>query len=360
MHEQCLVLKEMGHEVVVLEEKLEVPQHWNKREIGNIIQRDWGGIRVYSHYSRGIATSRLLLLNQRIFVRGMRKLYKYVIQREGRPDVIYAHFASRAGVSACFVGNEYGVPVVTIEHGGLVMENKHIAFLKKWLNFVVSNSKVFICVSEAQKKCIEKLIGVREKIKVVPNMVDKRFTYKAKPKSPTFIIFSAGNLIRGKCMDLLISAFDDAFQTFDDVELRIAGEGKERKLLEKIIAEKQLGNKVKLLGRLNRQQMLDEYTKCSVFAMASNHESFGIVYREALCVGRPVVSTDNGGIWEGWDDSFGIIVPKDNLKELSQALRKAYLNYDRFDLFSISQKCLVNTSPSNVMGKIEKELKNAM
>lgn len=357
VHEQCLVLKEMGHRIVVLEEKMTAPSEWRKSCFNGVARREWEGVTVYTHCARGIATTKLLSFNQRLYVRGMHRLFKYVVQREGKPDVIYAHFVEKAGVAACFAGKEHKIPVVVIEHGGLVMGNRHTFFLRKWLNFVLDHSCALICVSEAQKKCVEKYTGSSSKIRVVPNMVDKRFTYKERILDDRFVFFSAGNLNRGKCMGLLVRAFDMAFRSDDNVELRIAGAGKERKHLETYIAKQKIRCKVKLLGRLNRDRMLDEYRQCSVFAMASDHESFGIVYREALCVGRPVVSTDNGGIRDGWNDFFGLIVPKNSLSELVHALKTIYENYESYDLRLISRKCLEFTSPNIVMKKIEDVLK---
>ena len=55
-------------------------------------------------------------------------------------------------------------------------------------------------------------------------------------------------------------------------------------------------------------ELVKSFTACSVFVLLSVRETFGIVYREAMAVGRPVISSPNGGIEDGWDDSNGILL----------------------------------------------------
>lgn len=352
-HEQCLMLQRFGHNVIVLEERIEIPSAWNHCNFNEIKLREWEGVQVYTHHVRGIATTKLLSINQRIYIKGMKKVYKTVVQDHGIPDVIYAHFAAKAGVAACMIGPTEGIPVVIIEHGGLVMENSHHNYLRKWLKFTVNNSKTFICVSNTQKKCVENYTGVKKNIIVIPNMVDSSFAYKKLEPNGKFLFFSAGNLNKTKRMDLLIKAFNKAFTHNEPVGLRIAGDGKERGYLETLAASGNHKENIFFLGRLDKEHMINEYTKSSAFVLASCHESFGIAYREALCIGRPVISTDNGGIRDGWNDSFGIIVNVDDLEGLAQALYKVYTNYKSFDLKKISDMCLQYTNPDIVMRKIE-------
>lgn len=359
VHEQCKELQRRGHIVTVLDPCVVVPNRWNESATKAITQREWEGIQVYSYHTRGIATTKLLSLNQRLYWRHAKKLFSYFRKNNERPDVIYAHFASRAGVAACRLGKRFHIPVVVIEHGGAVMNPQRSSFLKKTLNYTYKNSSAFICVSNKQKACVEGYIGNQNEIMVIPNMVNERYRYYPRKDKPNFVFLSAGNLYKVKRMDALIRAFSKAFDSNEPVELRIAGDGAERGALEKLIINLGRNEQISMLGRLNQAEMLQQYIDCDVFALASEHESFGVAYREALSVGRPIVATDNGGIREGWSEEHGVIIPVNDEEKLKEALQEVYKSYEQYNLRGISENCCKQTSPEVVMSKIERVLQNA-
>ncbi|MBQ0059411.1 MAG: glycosyltransferase, partial [Lachnospiraceae bacterium] len=276
----------------------------------------------------------------------------YVYEKEGRPDIIYGHFAAKAGTSAVRMAKKYHLPVAVIEHGGNIMVPQKSPYLGGVLKYISDRADALICVSTKQKEFVEKHCRKTDRMYVVPNMVEPMFDYREHEKGQPFTFFAAGNLYKMKRMDLLINAYADVFSEDDQVVLRIAGLGWEQEHLESIIRERHLENRVSLLGRLDRHQIYDEYVNCDVFAMASEHESFGIAYREAMCVGRPVVSSENGGIREGWSSKFGLLVPVDDREALGNALRTIYEKYDQYELKEISALNREQTSPENVMGQL--------
>ena len=104
--------------------------------------------------------------------------------------------------------------------------------------------------------------------------------------------------------------------------------------------------------------MLNQYIACNCFVLPSDYETFGIVYREAMAVGRPVISTKNGGIEENWEDKFGLLVPVGDKLALSNAMVKVYGNIENYDLEYISNKCLEKHSSEAVGFSIHTILKN--
>ncbi len=353
VHEQCKELKKLGHNVIVLDPSIVVPAQWFDYAVWNVVKRKLDNITIYTHYTPGLATTKLLTLNQALYVKRMIKLYSYVMNIEGKPDVLYAHFATRAGVAACEIGNHENIPVVVIEHGGAVMNKQYSPFLSKWLKYVSLKSNALICVSEFQKRHIERYIGKLSKIIVIPNMISDDYSFAKPTVKDKFVFFSAGNLYKVKRMDILINAFGNSFTNNDKVVLRIAGDGIEKDNLLRIIRERGLNDRITLLGRCDKTQMLKEYISCNAFVLASEHESFGIAYREAMAVGRPIVATDNGGIREGWEDNFGKIVPVNDEKALGMAMRYIYENFRLYDLDLISKKCRYNYSAKIIIRRVE-------
>lgn len=152
---------------------------------------------------------------------------------------------------------------------------------------------------------------------VIPNGVNSElFSLNDKPKHKSFynkytgfdcaakkIIVSMGRLHKVKGFDILIEAVNNVqsskFESVkelegQDVVLFIAGEDfGERKNLEQLIDKLGLNEKVFLVGKIEGSEKIEFLRNADVFALASHHENFGIVYAEALASGTPVVASKN-------------------------------------------------------------------
>lgn len=107
-----------------------------------------------------------------------------------------------------------------------------------------------------------------------------------------------------------------------DWELCIVGEGEERSALEALTTQLGIANKVRFVGRLDRDATLAEFARCNLFCLPSWAEPFGIVYLEAMARTRPVIGCDNCGpadfVTAGRD---GILVPPKDPIAIARALR---------------------------------------
>ena len=84
---------------------------------------------------------------------------------------------------------------------------------------------------------------------------------------------------------------------------------------------KLLPNNVISIHRTQNQKELAElYTAATVFANPTREEMFGMVNIEALACGTPVVTFRTGGSPECIDDKSGIIVEKDAIDEMKDAI----------------------------------------
>src|SRR3989338_6158663 len=98
-------------------------------------------------------------------------------------------------------------------------------------------------------------------------------------------ILSVGRLMKSKRHDLAIRS-----AALEGRELRIAGEGPERKNLELLARE--LGVKVHFLGGLTQEHLRDEYQNASYLIHTSETGSLDKVVLEALACGCPVKTND--------------------------------------------------------------------
>lgn len=357
VHEQCVALQKAGCEVVVLDATLFRWKYWFDKTCYRIYRHEKDGINIYSRHTQNLLMNRLFRLTTIRFRSRMKKLFQKAVKDYGMPDLIYAHFTYPSGYVASELAKKNDIPLMVMEHGGFYMRANVAPYLRKILAKTVAGANLFACVSDAQRKCLYQWAGTNKEIKIINNMIDDRFRYFPLRDKEAFTFFSAGNLYKVKRMDLLIRAFCQAFSAEEKVLLKIAGEGEERQLLESLIKKNNREHQILLLGRLNREDMLQGYIDCNVFALASEHESFGIAYREAMAVGRPVIATDNGGISTGWKDSYGQIVSLNDELALAKALRSVYENFESYNLKHISDDCVKNYHSKNVVKNIIIEMK---
>ncbi len=353
VHEQCEALIDRGHEVIVLDATTRSVKQWGHRICSSPEIRQEGRVKVYSYWVRGIAKSRLPQLATAQYRHRITKLWNMATSVEGTPDVIYAHFTFPSAFCALELSDKYNVPIVTVEHGGMYLNKKVHPYIINQLSHTVNDSDCFFCVSSVQANRIKQLTKYDGSITVVPNMISDIFKFYERPADESFTIFSAGNLKHVKRFDLLIDAFCKAFSPDENVKLRIAGDGELKDELTAQIERHNRSHQIVLVGRLNREEMLEEYKKCNVFAIASEHESFGIVSREATACGCPIVSTMNGGIDDGWCDDFGYLVPINDVDLYAKALSDVFNNYSSFSPETISSKTLDYCSQKVVIDIIE-------
>jgi len=92
-------------------------------------------------------------------------------------------------------------------------------------------------------------------------------------------------------------------------QLVIAGDGKERKTLEKLAAE-QMPGRVRFVGKIPRPELYRYYSAADLFVFPGIAEPLGMVYLEAQACGLPVVAFDNAGVPEAvQDQKTGFLVP---------------------------------------------------
>lgn len=359
IYEQMQAIRKLGHQVVVLAvqpvsiQAMKLPNRYTKKINDN-------GIITYSTEISALWPSKLRGLFIQSFYKALRKMMKVAIQENGKPDILYAHFSFAAGIAATRLAKEFNFPLVVEEHYSALMEEKIDRKLVRIVTKTVKKADVFLCVSSGLKDAVQKITGGAENITVITNMIHPCFTYHEVPQRETFVFFSMGSLIPRKGFDILIKAFAEEFKEDENILLRIGGSGSEYSKLESLIDSYHFSNRIQLIGQLSREQTLKEYTNCNCFALASRAETFGLVYREALAVGRPIITTKHGGFSEDWKDEYGYEIDIDDISALRKSFRTIVSQYQKFDLRRISDDCLKECSSESVAKRIVAELEIAI
>ncbi|MFW5836703.1 MAG: glycosyltransferase family 4 protein [Desulfovibrionaceae bacterium] len=100
--------------------------------------------------------------------------------------------------------------------------------------------------------------------------------------------------VKAESLELLFRALAAVDRDF---RLLLAGDGPMRPCLEKLACEL-LGERVRFLGRVPREQLHEVFNAADIFAYPGLGESLGMVYLEAQCAGLPVAACDSRGALE--------------------------------------------------------------
>ena len=141
---------------------------------------------------------------------------------------------------------------------------------------------------------------------------------------PPFI-FAIGRNNRAKGFDLLVKSFIPLAKEFPSLSLVLAGERTPlTQELESSVHAAGLDSRVRILGRIPSQDHMALLAACTVFAIPSRKEGFGLNAVHAKILGRPTVATSTGAHVEilGNERPFWIVPPGD-VPRLTDALREA-------------------------------------
>lgn len=359
VYEQVRALAMQGHKIVVLHAQKQPTRHFLKPISRRIQTIDDGFATRYMLKTHTFLESKLTALNGWNFARKTMRLYKCAAAREGKPDVLYSHFSVNAGYAGMKIAKKFKIPHMVMEHNGAIVRGGLSKAYKKMLQCTAQSADLFACVSQNLKNKVATCLRTPKDIQVIPNMVDDAFAYMPPVEKDYMRFFALGNLYSGKRFDLLINAFVRAFAPDENVKLYISGKGEKYEMLRRMICEAGREDQIILLGAQTRSEILEQFRLCDSFVLPSAFETFGMVWREAMAVGRPIITTDHGG-FDVWDDQWGVKIPVDDLEALVDAMITMKDTYQTYDGSYISAGCRSLYGRETIITTVEESLKKAI
>jgi phosphatidylinositol alpha-1,6-mannosyltransferase len=229
-------------------------------------------------------------------------------------------------VPAGLIGPHLELPYAVVLHGAEVTIPGRVPGTKTLLARVLNGAIGVIAAGGYPADEAERTVGHPLPTTIVPPGVD---TDRIEPLDDTFrraarrrlglpvdapLVVSVSRLVPRKGMDTLIRAAALLGPTRPDMMVVIAGNGRDRKRLDRLVAE--LDAPVRFLGRIPDADLARLYGCADVFAMMCRtrwggleQEGFGIVFLEAAAAGVPQVAGRSGGAHEAVvDGETGLIV----------------------------------------------------
>ncbi len=189
-------------------------------------------------------------------------------------------------VCYCHTPMRWGwLPSLDPRASGSLLRRLSAHYLRLW-DFVASQRvDYWIANSQATAARIEKFY--RRQSAVVPPPVEMAFRGQDTTVGDYYL--SVGRLVAQKRVDILVQAAKEA-----GLKLKIAGDGPERRRLEKLARGTQ---GIEFLGYVDTDQRNELYRHCRAFLFASEEDA-GIVPIEAMSYGKPVIAYGRGGAAE--------------------------------------------------------------
>jgi len=231
-------------------------------------------------------------------------------------------------------GRVHAAPTVVVAHGAEVTVYGRLPVTGQLGRRVLGHAAGVVAAGEWAARQAARVAGRPVPTLVVPPGVDpQRFTpldgearrdarrrHGLDPDQP--LVLGVSRLVPRKGFDVLL----DAVGALADVQVAIAGTGRDRPRLER--RARRLGGRARLLGRVADEELPALYACADVFAMLCRDrwggleaEGFGIVFLEAAACGVPAVAGRSGGAHEAVvDGETGLVVDPTDVDSVRAAI----------------------------------------
>ena len=252
-------------------------------------------------------------------------------------DIIHTHVSGHSYVFfAALIAKLKKIPHVHTTHcpwtegyrsllGRVLVKLTYPTLLKlsfKWADKIIA-------ITPWELQFIKKYGGRKDKIKVIPNGMDKiltktiknnDFRKKLKIRKKDKLVLFFGRLNPTKAPDKLVLAGRKILKKRKDVYFVFRGpdEGMKQKIAEMIKDEK---NMILMEPTRDKKEIAKMYQAADVYILASYREGLPLTLFEAMATGLPIVATPVNGIpYEMIDPDNGFLIPYGDIDALKEKI----------------------------------------
>jgi glycosyltransferase involved in cell wall biosynthesis len=252
-------------------------------------------------------------------------VYAAHLLRKSRPDHVHAHFIDRAATVALCVSRLLKVSYSLTAHANDIYIEPVL------VNEKIGESKFTVTVSEFNKAFLLKHYPGLDlaKIFVLHPWVDlSRFQPpKTRASCSRLRILSVGRLVEKKGHRYLIEACHCLQKDGLDFDCHIIGDGPLRSDLQAMVTQRNLADRIHLMGGQPQEEILIRLSRVDVFVLPcviakdGDRDGMPVALAEAMAMEVPVISTDVAGIREVVRPGAGYLVPPKDSVALAEVLK---------------------------------------
>lgn len=259
-----------------------------------------------------------------------------------------------------------GIPIVATLHGQSVagMRKRSCSgwltspvgsWRRERLGKALGKADRVTAVSQAEISVVEDCdIPLKGRAVVIPNGVNvaeiQSFSSSVMPLKGKFNLLFPGGAKFVKGGDLVIEALSKVKKETDGTHLYIAGDVPQNHSLRKLVTTGGLDEQVTFTGFLGIPEYRQLLNSVDLLVMPSREESFGIVFLEAMALGKPVIGGNTGGIPEVVRNGRNGILVTPEPGQIAEAIIRLYEHEEvRKEMSENNLKDVVRFDWSNVI-----------
>jgi len=259
-----------------------------------------------------------------------------------------------------------GIPVIATLHGQSVagmtkrsysgwLTSPVASWRRERLSKALDKADRVTAVSQAEISIVENCdIPLKGRAVVIPNGVNvaeiRSFSSSVMPLKGKFNLLFPGGAKFVKGGDLVIEALSKVKTEINGMHLYIAGDVPQNHSLRRLVAASVLDEQVTFTGFLGIREYRQLLNSVDLLVMPSREESFGIVFLEAMALGKPVIGGDTGGIPEVVQNGRNGILVKPEPGQIAEAILYLHANKDaRQEMSENNLKDVVRFDWSNII-----------
>jgi glycosyltransferase involved in cell wall biosynthesis len=226
--------------------------------------------------------------------RAMRRRFVELLQQGHRFDLIDAHYFYPDGVAAVRLAREFNLPVTVTARGTDLNLIPEYPGPREMILDAAAKADGMITVCQALKDTLVEMGVAGERVTVLRNGVDLelfRSVDRAAARKTLGLtrrtLASVGLLIDRKGHHHIIRAL----KNIPDTDLLIAGDGHDRRALERLAQEEGVAERVRFLGSVDQNRLREIYNAVDALVLASSREGWANVLLESMACGTPVVAS---------------------------------------------------------------------
>ncbi len=231
------------------------------------------------------------------------------VVQSAKLDILHVHYAIPHAAAAIMAKkilkdiNHVLIPVITTLHGtDITLVGKDPNY-EGVVSYSLNQSDAITSVSASLRDDTYKFFKINKPILVIPNFIDlEKYSRqdnagyrKAFALENEYILMHTSNFRKVKRIQDVITIFNNVLK-IKPSKLILAGDGPERRIIEKMCSDLGISHHVFFLGKQDNIEKI--LSIGDVFLMPSETESFGLAGLEAMACGVPVISSNTGGMAE--------------------------------------------------------------
>ena len=265
----------------------------------------------------------------------VRKILKQI-----KPDIVYMHSSKAGAIGRIALAFNFKAKILYNAHGWYFnaqisdKKKKIFALIEKIL--AIKTDKIINISKSEYESALKYKIAPKRKMCIIENGIDftkfeNNDTYREETrkkyniKDNEIVIGVVGRLSEQKDPMTMIKAFELVHKENKNTKLMYVGAGELEENIKKYAKEKNILDKVIITGWVNN---VEKYIPAfDIAVLPSKWEGFGLVLIEYMACDKPIIATNVGGIQDIIkDNENGLIVEKENEKQLSEKIKKIIID----------------------------------